>query len=180
MKIKYIDASDLDPNWLIAYHQTMFYDEKKHAYLSLVAIDHVSFELPVDYDQSGDTLISNGYKCLIFLPMNEFWCLSVFIDDTDELIEYYFDMTKENGLDDAGKPYFKDLYLDIAVSSNGDMAILDEDELKMALEKDEITLGDFHLAYRTLNFLKDHVILDDVFMNQYLMEAYFKLKKNIS
>lgn len=180
MKIKYIDASDLESSWLKAYRHIMTYDEKRQAYLSLVAIDHVAFDIPVDYDQSGERLISDGYKCLIYLPMTEFWCLSVFIDDKDEIIEWYFDMTIENGLDELGKPYFKDLYLDLALSSKGHVLVLDEDELKGSLDVGEITPKAYELAYKTLKFLKDHVTVDDLFMKDYLMDAYMELKNKIT
>ena len=46
-----------------------------------------------------------------------------------------------------------DLYLDLVISKEGDFYILDEDELKNALNEKDITKDDYKLAYDTLDML---------------------------
>ena len=50
----------------------------------------------------------------------------MFFDDKKKIVEYYFDIIKESGVDDKTKiPYFIDAYLDIAILSTGNIKILD-------------------------------------------------------
>jgi predicted RNA-binding protein associated with RNAse of E/G family len=91
------------------------------------------------------------------------------MNEADEIVEWYFDMTKENGLDN-GKPFFWDLYLDIAVSSDRMIKILDEDELIEALKLGVITHDDYELANRTCKDLIESVIPNEAFMTDFFYE----------
>ena len=53
------------------------------------------------------------------LPKKENYSMRVFFDDKKERLEYYFDITKENGMDELSNiPYYDDLYLDVTVREN--------------------------------------------------------------
>ena len=51
-------------------------------------------------------------------------------------------------------PYAEDLYLDVVQTKNNNFIILDEDELKEALDKNEITDKEYDMAY----LVKDKII----------------------
>ena len=70
------------------------------------------------------------------------------------LIEWYFDMIKTNGVEN-GVPYIYDLYLDLVIKSNGKEVVLDEDELKEALNNRDISKDDFNMAYKTMKKIQD-------------------------
>ena len=74
-------------------------------------------------------------------------------DDKDNLIEWYFDIAKEVGVEN-GIPYEDDLYLDLIIKPNGTLIILDEDELKEAFNNGIITKKDIDLVYNTLSKLQ--------------------------
>lgn len=63
-----------------------------------------------------------------------------------EIIEWYFDISKEIGSEN-GVSYEDDLYLDVVVNPDGEIILLDEDELKEALDRLEISKEDYDMAY---------------------------------
>ena len=73
-----------------------------------------------------------------------------------ENIEWYFDIARSIGKEN-NIPYEDDLYLDVLVKSNGEIVLLDEDELKEAYERLEITKEEYDEAYKTANDLINKV-----------------------
>ena len=69
-----------------------------------------------------------------------------FYDDKNEIVEWYFDIAREIGKEN-GVPYEDDLYLDVVLKPNGEVTLLDEDELKEAFEQMEMTKQEFDKAY---------------------------------
>lgn len=171
MKKKYIDGSNW--KWLMNYTSKLIHiDDIFSGFLSFVNIDSVHEKLIVDYGGSELCLFDDGYQCLVFLPDNQNWCISAVFNSNSELVEWYFDMTKENSIDDQGNPFFMDLYLDLAVSPEYNIRILDEDELIDALNVGRISKADFEMAYKTCNELIDNIIPNKAFLvdffNRYL------------
>ena len=86
----------------------------------------------------GNCLLDEGYYILEIIPKSENYTIRIFVNDKKEILEYYFDITYKNGLDEESNiPYYDDLYLDIIVKKNK-IEILDEDELQEALNNKEI------------------------------------------
>ncbi|MCH4887845.1 DUF402 domain-containing protein [Acidaminobacter sp. JC074] len=173
MKKKFMDGSEIDKSWLLEHRSVL--KRLDRACLSLVHVDKVSFDLPVDYDDSGKCLITDGYKCMMYLPVDEYWCLSVFMDEVGSIIEWYFDMTKENVVNK--RPYFIDSYLDIAVSADGYVAVLDQDELEEAYINQVITKEERDRAYETCHMIQEKIIPDKVFMHDFFHEEFHKMIK---
>ena len=106
---------------------------------------------------TGLCVINNGYYILEAIPKNENYAMRVFFNDRKERLEYYFDISLENGLDEESKiPYYDDLYTDITIE-NGKISILDEDELNDALDKNEISEKEFNLANETRDLLLESI-----------------------
>lgn len=144
-------------------------DDVFSGYISLVKVHKAKEKIPVDYEQSDVCLFDDGYKCLIFLPDNEKWCVSAVYNESGEMVEWYFDMTKQNSIDDEGNPFYDDLYLDVVVSPDFKVVILDEDELKEALESKIITKTHYDMAYNTCN-----KIIKEILPNRDLLISFFE------
>lgn len=98
---------------------------------------------------NGNCLLDDGYFIVEIIPKNENYAIRIFLNDKKETLEYYFDITLRNGLDEESNiPYYDDLYLDITVKDNK-IEILDENELQEALNNKEITKEQFDLANKT-------------------------------
>ena len=145
MKRKYLDGSNWA--WLAERsYKWMYVDGEWKGYVSLVKMGSVKRKLKAHY---------NPEICLCD-------------DRHNEIVEWYFDMTKENGVDERNIPYFEDLYLDVIVAPDFSVHLIDEDELQEALDEGTITKEEYDLAYRTYEKLVEEVIRDEEFLTVFL------------
>lgn len=100
----------------------------------------------------GLCIQDTGYKWLEFYDYSSKVRLTAIYNNKNEIVEWYFDIAKEIGKED-GIPYEDDMYLDVVLTPNGDILLLDEDELQEALNKNYITKEEFDEAYLTANSL---------------------------
>jgi predicted RNA-binding protein associated with RNAse of E/G family len=75
-------------------------------------------------------------------------------DDKKRIVEWYFDITRKNSIDENNNPYCDDLYLDVALMPDGHIVILDEDELQEAYNNEKITKNEYEMAF----IVKDKII----------------------
>ena len=78
---------------------------------------------------NGKTIMDNNYKWLEFYDYSSKVKLTAIYDENNRIIEWYFDIARKIGKDNE-LPYEDDLYLDVVVTTNGEVMLLDEDELK--------------------------------------------------
>lgn len=167
MKKKYIDGSSIDPKWLLDYGVDVYrVDAPLKGVVSLMDVKDVAHKITVDYDNSDTCLVDAGYRCVVFLPEDKHWCVSCFFRPDLTCVEWYFDMTKVNETW-AEKAYFLDLYLDVAVSGDYKITILDEDELMAALDQGIVTQEDVALAQASCKEVLDDYIKDPTFMEDF-------------
>lgn len=136
------------------YIQKRIDEEFFKGYVAFVKIKDVQNPLIVNDGEKDVCIKDNDYEWFEVYPDNEHYVITIMFDDKNNLIEWYFDISKEIGIED-GIPYEDDLYLDMVLAPDGRVFILDEDELQDALNKKEILQSDVDLAYNTLNVLKN-------------------------
>lgn len=125
------------------------------------------------YISNGTCIKDKDYEWLEFYDYNSKVKLSALYNQNKQIIEWYFDISKEIGSEN-GVPYEDDLYLDVVVNPDGEIILLDEDELKEALYRLEISKEDYDMAYNEANMLTSKLKgnkgkLED-FTNKYLDE----------
>jgi predicted RNA-binding protein associated with RNAse of E/G family len=112
------------------------------------------------YGEHTFRIADKGYTWLQYYPKGEHYVVTSMFDDQGEIVEWYIDVCKHQGVTDQGVPWFDDLYLDIVVLNNRSLFLLDEDELDEALTKGMITVKDYDMATETakrvLNMIKAH------------------------
>lgn len=122
---------------------------------------------------SGTCIVDNDYKWLEFYDYNSKIKLTVMYNEKNDVIEWYFDIARKIG-NDNGIPYEDDLYLDVLVTSDGTIKLLDEDELIEAHENYEVNDYDFDNAYKTarelIEKLKNNKEKLKKFTDKYLKE----------
>ncbi|MBR0491828.1 MAG: GNAT family N-acetyltransferase [Clostridia bacterium] len=96
---------------------------------------------------NGKCIMDNNYKWLEFYDYSSKVKLTAIYDENSDIIEWYFDIAREIGKDN-GIPYEDDLYLDVVVTPSGDVILLDEDELKQAYDRKELTKEEYENAYK--------------------------------
>lgn len=105
---------------------------------------------------NGKCIMDNNYKWLEFYDYNSKVKLTAIYDENNEIIEWYFDIAREIGKE-KDVPYEDDLYLDVVVTPTGNIILLDEEELKNALSRMEITNKEYEDAYKEANQLIDRL-----------------------
>ena len=106
---------------------------------------------------NGLCIIDNNYYIMEVIPKNENYAMRVFFNNKKEILEYYFDVSLENGVDkEAGIPYYDDLFIDVTKTKDK-VEVLDEDELKEALDNNEINITDFELANKIRDILLEQI-----------------------
>lgn len=103
---------------------------------------------------NGKCIMDNNYKWLEFYDYSSRVKLTAIYDENTEIVEWYFDIAREIGKEN-GVPYEDDLYLDVVVRPRGEVVLLDEDELKEAFNKKEMTKEEYDEAYKIANNLMD-------------------------
>lgn len=167
MKRKYLDGSNWA--WLAERsYRWKYIDKEWKGYVSLIKMGKVKQKLMAHYGGQEVCLCDDGYQGVMFLPDGETWCVTAIYNRENEIVEWYFDMTKENGIDERDIPYFEDLYLDIAVAPDFSTRLLDEDELQEALDEGVITKENYDLAYATYHRVLEEVIPNKVFLTEFL------------
>lgn len=129
-------------------------------YVCVSLIEKVYEKFVCNLGERQFCLIDDGYTWIRHQPLQKNWVLSTMLDDKKNIIEWYFDITKENSVDEDGCPYYDDLYLDVVVLPSGEIVLLDEDELEDALNRGEITKDEFALAYSTANEIMNSMAKD--------------------
>lgn len=134
-------------------YQIKFYLDEDDYYVSVKKLVHLT---DFFYIENNSILaMANGYFVMEIISKTENYALRIFFDDKKQVVEYYFDVIKSCGIDSESKiPYFYDLYLDVTLLPNGKINVLDEDELKEALNNKDITKEEYDLAYK----VKDKII----------------------
>jgi predicted RNA-binding protein associated with RNAse of E/G family len=142
-------------------------EAKNNGYASLIQIEEVNRPYIVG---ENTCIADNGYSAITFLPDGEFWCVEAIYNNNNNIVEWYFDITKENSVDEDGKPYMNDLYLDAALLPDGQILVFDEDEIKEALDNNTITQKEYEMVYDVLRELKEKNILDVAYMEKLFTE----------
>lgn len=143
-------------------------------YLGLLTINIVSEKQIWKYNKNDVVVCDNGYHWLTIMPSDDFYCITVMMDDNYEMKVCYIDMIDTQGYDDDGVPYFYDLYLDLIVYPDGNIITDDMDELQEALITGEITDVQYNLAIATSQKLQDG-LLSDIGKFQYYINEMLNL-----
>lgn len=140
-----------------------------------------NIEKPLIDNNGRETICirDNNYEWIEVYPENGKYAITIMFDDNNNLIEWYFDISKNIGIE-KGIPYEDDLYLDMIVTPNGERIIIDEDELLKARDEGYITQVDVDSAYQTLRELEEKYvnnIQELIKLTNYLNEQFNRKNK---
>ena len=99
------------------YHKRIDKDYFR-GYVSLVKIKNIKKPWIVVDNGIRCCVLDENYEWLEIYPDNEKYAITAMFNNNQELIEWYFDMIKERGVEN-GIPYIDDLYLDLVIKKNG-------------------------------------------------------------
>ncbi len=126
---------------------------------------------------SNDTLliVDEGYTWLEIALENERYAITAMYDKDDHFIEAYFDLTKKNHLS-YPDPKIYDMFIDIIISKNGDVRILDENELDLAYQDGTVTELEYQEILKTKDELYKYICLhrDEILRYLATKQRYYK------
>ena len=138
--------------------------DELNAYVTLKEIEEVI--KPYSMYINGELVkkIDKNFTLLEYTPLDENYNVRLYIDDKQNILEYYFDITKSNIIED-GIPYYDDLYLDVvfyqecATKSSTYISLEDRNDLSYALKNGDITQEEYYFAFeiakKVMKELKD-------------------------
>ena len=147
MKRRYLHRNDWQRIIARDYKEVKIEDGNFNGYISLIKMIEVSQPLLTKPLNTEFCIVNNQYSWLQQLPLNEHFAITTMFDDNGVIIQWYIDITYQNGVED-GLPFMDDLYLDIIVLPTGEIIEKDKDELLEALRNQEITQQQYDFAYQ--------------------------------
>lgn len=153
--------------------------KSENYYVSIKRVNEIDKPFVVDISGQSTIYIDNGYYIAEFTPLDQFYNARVFLDKNADVIGYYFDISRGNGVE-GNIPYYDDLYLDIIhyPADNNFTVIVDEDELLDAFNAGKITREEFDLAKDVCSKLFEEIQANkNIFINmdkKELIQKYFR------
>lgn len=99
-----------------------------------------------------------GYVYLQYFPHDQAYAVTKMLDELGNTVQWYIDICKGHGKDENGHIWYDDLYLDIVVLPEGEVYLLDQDELDEALQKGMITSEEHRFACETADKLLKEIM----------------------
>ncbi|HET8906408.1 MAG TPA: DUF402 domain-containing protein [Ktedonobacterales bacterium] len=115
-------------------------------YASLLQMTEVAEPLLVTHHEQQVCIADNGYSWLQIFPEGAHYTHTTMFDAEGQPVQDYIDLVAEHGIDDAGIPWYDDLYLDLAWIPDGSPLLLDQDELEAAHAIGAVTQEQYDLA----------------------------------
>lgn len=118
-------------------------------------------------------LLDNGYYIVEYVPIDEKYVVRVFMNEKKQVLQYYIDSTKENGIEDD-IPFYYDLYLDITIDvlSENLITLWDESELIEAVKSKDVSSEDYTMAHNIADKLLNQIKNNE---NKYITRDHKKI-----
>jgi uncharacterized protein len=153
MKRKYADRSD----WkrILEKEYRLVRCDLEHFYGWIAEFKMIRVREPLFVLSLGSSvcIADAGFTWLHYLRDGANHVVTLMLDSSSAIVQWYIDIVLEHGLDERGVPYFDDLYLDVVVGPDGQFEIKDADELEAALNAGVISQAQFDLAWLETNRL---------------------------
>ncbi|MGN1345800.1 MAG: DUF402 domain-containing protein [Eubacteriales bacterium] len=145
---------------------------------ALLCLDSVAAPLWKTVAGQEICIAADGYRWLQIAPENRHWWLTVMLDRTGTIFQYYFDITLEN-IVCGSDSYFRDLFLDVAALPGGPLELLDQDELDAALANRLISAEQYQLAEKTARVLLEELPGHWAELYEFCIKIYNHLRKEL-
>lgn len=89
-------------------YQMKFYLDEEDYYISVKKLIHITDKFIIRH---GIVAMDDGYYVIEIIPKTGHQALRIFLDESKNLIEYYFDIIKESGLDTEKKFHISLIYI---------------------------------------------------------------------
>lgn len=169
--------------WHRVTKRTEAYIRIQNAILSgkagLLQIQELLAPLWVESPQGKMKIADCGYFWMQIAPEEKHWWLTVMFDSNGKLLQSYFDITRENHIQDTMESYFIDLFLDVFIPAYKSPVILDRDELDDALRVALITESEHQMALYTADQIMEWYAQHTEMYYVYIKKLFAALQKHL-
>jgi uncharacterized protein len=130
-------------------------EDEFSGFASLVWMDEVCNPLVKTINGNELMLVGKDFSWLQYYPLGKDFSAVATFDPVGQLVQWYVDVISAMGVDEAGWPWYDDLYLDVVATPEGWVEIIDGDDLDDALINGVITKTWHDQAWKTADRLAD-------------------------
>ncbi|MCM3742620.1 DUF402 domain-containing protein [Sporosarcina luteola] len=123
-------------------------------YVTLLEMNNVVEPLYKTYMGRVVCIADKGYSWLQHFPDGEHFSVTTVFDASNQIVQWYIDICRENGYCQTNGPWMDDLFLDLIMLPTGEIIEKDIDELEAAHNNQVITDEEFALAWAEFERLK--------------------------
>lgn len=159
---KFVDRS----NWIRA---SKFKDktikienEEFNGYIYGIFVEKANKKFEVSYKDEEFLILDDGYTWIQLVPLNEHYTVTIMFDENKDVVQWYIDITNMNGIDSDGRIFYDDLYLDVVITKQRKVLLLDENKINHALDNFIITSEQYKNAYKSARDIMDKIQEDGI------------------
>ena len=135
-------------------------------FISLLRMEQVRSPLIKTIHGKQTTIIGDGFSWLqYYLAGCDYSAVATF-NQAGKLVQWYLDVISAMGVDEAGYPWYDDLYLDVVATPDGWVKIIDGDDLDVALRNKAIDQRMHDQAWRTADRLAGELCRGEFALSQ--------------
>ena len=150
--------------------------EGMEGFVSILVLKKVTEPLYVADEDKMVLIADNGYSWVqVALKDQYFWLTSMF-DTEGRLLQVYFDICKGILFEEPENPCFDDMYLDIVLTRDGRLYVLDQEELEEARQEGVISEEEYQHAMVECDKLYQYLEKDKEKVMNFCREWYKKLR----
>ncbi len=169
--------------WKRVIERTDAFENIEHKNLkgiaSLISVKKVKEPGIKIYNNNKIKIVDDGFFWLQIGFENKNYWITAMYNEKKEIVQYYIDITEKNVINDYENSCFYDIFLDIVLLPDGEIFLLDEDELKKALDDKIITKVQYDRAYSEANRIIKIISNDYADLENLCRECFSNLLKRI-
>ena len=172
-----------DKKWFFQffpYHQIYMNNE---LLIGWVAINYLTDgeEQFWDLEKAGSVAVcEKNMTWLTIIPNNKARCISAYFLPNRDVSAWYIDVIEETGIDNDGIVYYVDKYLDVILTPQGDICVMDRDELDEAYASGELSTTQYESAIKEVKLIVNELGTNIERTENYCLEILKKAEKIIS
>lgn len=132
-------------------------NEEFNGYIYGIFVEKANKKFEVSYNDEEFLILDDGYTWIHFIPLNEHYTVTIMFDDKKDIVQWYIDITNMNGIDSDGRIFYDDLYLDIVITKQRRVLLINEDRINHALDNFVITSEQYKNAYKQARDIMDKI-----------------------
>lgn len=137
-------------------------DDKFDGYIYGIFVEKANKKFEVSYADETFFILDDGYTWIQIVPLDKHYTVTIMFDNNKNIVQWYIDITNMNGIDSDGRIFYDDLYLDVVITKERKILLIDEDELNHALDNFVITSEQYKNAYKEARNIMDEITKEKI------------------